>query len=103
MAQTYEEMMQGIRQGWSEADLELSEAARQHFSTIRQEVFELGSALRARRQELGLSQHDVARISGVQQAEISRIERDAANPTWNTLRKLASVLRMDISLNKSEA
>ena len=99
MAQTYEEMMQGIRQGWSAGDRELSEAARHHFSTIRREVFELGSSLRARRRELGLSQFDVAQISGVQQAEISRIERDVANPTWNTLRKLASDLRMDITLS----
>jgi XRE family transcriptional regulator, regulator of sulfur utilization len=98
VALTYEEMMQEIRAGWSESDRALSDVARHHFATMRHEVFELGTSLKTRRQELGLSQLDVAHISGVQQAEISRIERDLANPTWNTLRKLAAVLKMDITL-----
>jgi DNA-binding XRE family transcriptional regulator len=91
-------MMRDISATWSQDDRALSVAAHHHFATIRSEVFELGTTLRARRQELGLSQRDVAQISGVQQAKISRVERDVANPTWNTLRKLASVLRMDITL-----
>lgn len=98
VTQTYEEMMVSIREKWSAREKELSQRARDHFSQIRDERFTLGIVLRDRRKELGLSQSDVASLSGVQQAEISRIESSRANPTWETVSKLLAVLGMTMHL-----
>lgn len=58
-----------------------------------------GEALVAARKELKLSQQAVADLSGVQQAEISRIERGQGNPTSATLGKLASALKLKWTLS----
>lgn len=102
MTQTYEEMMVSIRENWSAREAELSQRARDHFSKIRHERFSLGNVLRDRRRELGLSQRDVASMSGVQQAEISRIESSRANPTWETVSKLLAVLGMTLRLESHD-
>jgi ribosome-binding protein aMBF1 (putative translation factor) len=56
------------------------ELYRGHFDVARQ-IIEL-------RRERGVSQTQLADMSGVHQSEISRIERGAANPTEDTLLKL---------------
>lgn len=55
--------------------------------------------LRERRETLRLSTRDLARLSGVAYPTISRIELGHADPSWRTLRKLASTLGQDISLH----
>lgn len=55
--------------------------------------FRLGRRFAQRRLELGLSQQALAAKTGIQQAEISRIESGAGNPTFDTLETLTAGLR----------
>lgn len=56
----------------------------------------LGEYLAARRRELGLSTHEVARRSGVNQAQVSRIEQGVArNPNPDTLIGIAAALDLE--------
>jgi DNA-binding XRE family transcriptional regulator len=66
------------------------EAFRLHFSLARQ--------LAARRRERHLTQKQLAELSGIDQAEISRIERGQANPTTATLGTLLRSLAVDVQL-----
>jgi DNA-binding phage protein len=66
------------------------EAFRLHFSLARQ--------LGARRRERNLTQKQLAELSGIDQAEISRIERAQANPTTATLGALTRALDLDVQL-----
>ena len=66
------------------------EAFRLHFSLARQ--------LAARRRERHLTQKQLAELSGIDQAEISRIERGQANPTTATLGALTRALAVDVQL-----
>lgn len=66
------------------------EAFRLHFSLARQ--------LAERRREQNLTQKQLAERSGIDQAEISRIERGQANPTTSTLGALTRALRADVRL-----
>ena len=59
------------------------------------------SALKSRREELGISQHELARISSVSQSVISRIEAGDRLPTGAQTEKLAVALnvgRQDLGL-----
>jgi ribosome-binding protein aMBF1 (putative translation factor) len=66
------------------------EAFRLHFSLARQ----LGEQRRARH----LTQKQLAAMTGIDQAEISRIERGQANPTTATLGVLTRALGVDVKL-----
>lgn len=54
--------------------------------------FTLAADLIALRKARGLSQKELANESGVQQADISKIERGLVNPTIGTVEKLARPL-----------
>jgi DNA-binding XRE family transcriptional regulator len=58
----------------------------------------LGLQFRDARAAMGLTQHELAVRSGVPQADISRIERGAANPTESTLLRLADSLNQRLEL-----
>jgi DNA-binding XRE family transcriptional regulator len=66
------------------------EAFRLHFSLARQ--------LAERRRERHLTQKQLSDLSGIDQAEISRIERGQANPTTATLGALTRALAVDVQL-----
>lgn len=66
------------------------EAFRLHFSLARQ--------LAAQRRALRLTQKQLAEMTGIDQAEISRIERGQANPTTATLGMLTRALGLDVRL-----
>jgi XRE family transcriptional regulator, regulator of sulfur utilization len=66
------------------------DALRLHFSLARQ--------LAERRRERHLTQRQLAAMSGIDQAEISRIERGRANPTASTLGALSKALAVDVRL-----
>jgi ribosome-binding protein aMBF1 (putative translation factor) len=59
---------------------------------------ELGLQFRDARVAGGLSQRELSERSGVRQADISRIERGAGNPTESTLQRLASALEKRLEL-----
>ena|SRR5829696_7941008 len=71
------------------------EAFRLHFSLARQ--------LAAQRRAQQLTQQQLAALSGIDQAEISRIERGQANPTTATLGALTGALGLDVQLVPSDA
>ena len=56
----------------------------------------LGERIRARRQELGLSQRDLAAQVGVTASFLSMVERDLATPSLKSLRNLARALDVSI-------
>ena len=49
-----------------------------------------------RRKTLGISQNDLAEMSGVSLATIKNIERGVGNPSFETVEKILSVLGMEI-------
>jgi transcriptional regulator with XRE-family HTH domain len=64
---------------------------------LRQE-FSLASQLIESRREGKLSQRELAKLSGVAQSEISRIETGASNPTYATIAALLRPLGKRIEL-----
>jgi len=52
----------------------------------------LGSAIRQLRRKRGLTQEDLAENAGLTAATLSLIERGRANPTWDTVKKIAAAL-----------
>ena len=61
----------------------------------------VGTALQAARAQLGISQKQLAALSGIDQSDISKIERGVANPSLSTLERLAKALggSLDIRFN----
>ena len=55
-------------------------------------AFSVGAQLATRRRELGLTQAEVSARSGVQQADVSRIERGVVVPSISTVTRLAGAL-----------
>ncbi len=55
----------------------------------------LGQNLRAARKRLELTQEEVAQRSGLEPAEISRIEAGKRDPRVSTLEKLAKAVEVD--------
>jgi len=58
--------------------------------------YEIIQALIARRNELALSQRDLARLVGMQQPAICRLESGDHNTTVGTLFRVANALNLDI-------
>lgn len=58
----------------------------------------LGLQFRDARVGRGFTQVELAGLSGIPQADISRIERGAGNPTETTLQRLASALGYRVGL-----
>ena len=56
----------------------------------------LSTTLASRRKTLGISQNDLAEMSGVSLATIKNIERGAGNPSFQTVEKILSVLGLEI-------
>jgi transcriptional regulator with XRE-family HTH domain len=67
-----------------------AEAFRAHFRLARELI--------ERRRMVGLTQRELAKRSGVQQSEISRIEQGDANPTFQTMHVLARSLGAEFRL-----
>jgi DNA-binding XRE family transcriptional regulator len=58
--------------------------------------FGIGSKLLDRRLAAGMTQRELAEASGIDQAEISRIERGQGNPTAQTLHALGAPLGVSL-------
>lgn len=52
--------------------------------------------MKSRRKTFGLSQQDLAEMSGVSLATIKDIERGKGNPSLNTVQKILDILGMEI-------
>ena len=53
--------------------------------------------VKARRKELGISQVDLAEMSGLSLATIKNIERGEGNPSYETISRILEVLGMGIT------
>lgn len=56
----------------------------------------LREVIKARRKVLGISQLDLAEMSGISLPTVKDIERGLANPSLSTISKLLDVLGMEI-------
>ena len=56
----------------------------------------VGNAISLARSEAGLTQTELAKLSGIDQSDLSKIERGAANPSLTTLDKIAAALGKNI-------
>jgi transcriptional regulator with XRE-family HTH domain len=61
------------------------------------DAYALGRAVRAIRDERGLSQVQVAEATGFIQAWISHVERGRRNPSWSNVVRLATGLGVSVS------
>ena len=68
-----------------------------------EQAISLGDKVRLARQEKGLTQARLAEITGVTPTHVSDIERSAAQPTPEVLRRLAEALECPVSLLMSDA
>lgn len=57
----------------------------------------LGLAVKARREDLGLTQEQLANESALHQRWISNVETGKRNPSYGSLRRLAAGLRVSAS------
>nr|WP_271218885.1 helix-turn-helix transcriptional regulator [Streptosporangium carneum] len=60
--------------------------------------FELGEAVRLRREQLGLTQSELAERTGLRQPAVARFEAGGTMPTIPTLERLAEALEMRLSV-----
>jgi y4mF family transcriptional regulator len=65
---------------------------------MRNELREIGQAIKKRRELLGLLQPQLASISGISRRTIQLIEQGKANPSVDTLLKIADPLGLTIKL-----
>lgn len=92
MTRDFTSLASALKKEWSDdgerAYTEASEAYAREIASRR----EVGLAVASLREELGITQIALARISSVHQSEISRIERGRGNPTVDTLNRLAQAM-----------
>jgi DNA-binding XRE family transcriptional regulator len=84
-----------------EADLLKRPGIRKEYEALKPK-YEMIRSLIERRNQLKLSQTQVARIIGTKQPAISRLEKGDYNTTLNTFFKVADALDLDIYLKARE-
>jgi DNA-binding XRE family transcriptional regulator len=62
------------------------------------ESYDIAAKVMALRLERGLTQADLAARAGIDQADISRIERGTTSPTWRTLQRVLAALDARIEI-----
>lgn len=98
MAKKFDELASTVKAGWSQDARHVYEAAASEFAAEVSERAELGAQLAAARKARDLTQPALSQLTGVQQAEISRIERGTGNPTASTLLRLTDALGQKLTL-----
>lgn len=58
----------------------------------------VAEAVSSARFKAGMSQKELADLTGIDQSDISKIERGSANPSINTLNRLAKAMNMELSI-----
>lgn len=61
--------------------------------------FTAANALMCARAKTGMSQSELASLSGIDQSDISKIERGASNPSILTLNRLAVAMGMELTIS----
>ena len=62
------------------------------------EAYDIAMQIVALREDHGMTQAQLAELSGVDQGDLSRIERGATSPTARTLARIAEALDADVRL-----
>ena len=87
------------RRSWSEKRSEIMSApgagAAYEAARVR---FELGEAVRHRREELGITQAELAERAGLQQPAVARFETGGTMPTIPMLERLADALLLRLNV-----
>lgn len=65
---------------------------------VFEQAYDVALQVIALREEHGLTQAELAARCGIDQGDISRIERGATSPTARTLQRIAEVLGADLRL-----
>jgi transcriptional regulator with XRE-family HTH domain len=65
---------------------------------VFEQAYDLAMQVVGLREARGLTQAQLAELSGIDQGDISRIERGATNPTARTLQRIANALDADLRL-----
>jgi ribosome-binding protein aMBF1 (putative translation factor) len=78
----------------------LSGAAKRQQATF-EHAYDLAMQVAELRERRGLTQADLAELTGIDQGDISRIERGSANPTERTLSRIADALGAQLRLVES--
>ena len=92
-------MLMGERRSWSEKRAEIMSApgAGDAYEAARLR-FELGEAVRHHREELGLTQAQLAERAGLQQPAVARFETGGTMPTIPMLERLAEALGLRLNV-----
>lgn len=90
MARSYEEATAARRAQLSPEARLLGELLAQTYAIATQVI--------ALREKHGLTQAELAERCGIDQADLSRIERGSTNPTARTLQRIAEALDADVRL-----
>lgn len=90
MARTYAESTASRRERLSPA----SKTQRDVF----EQAYDIAMQVVALRERHGLTQAELAERTGIDQADISRIERGSTSPTARTLQRIAEALDADLRL-----
>lgn len=98
MTKAFSELADRARAAWSDDTQSVYETVTNEFTAEVDGRAALGSALATARKAQGLTQSALSELAGIQQAEISRIERGAGNPTAVTLLRLTDVLGQKLVL-----
>jgi transcriptional regulator with XRE-family HTH domain len=59
---------------------------------------QIGTAIRVRRKQLGMTQQDVAEITGLQRQTISRVETGNEAVTFSTVARIAAVVGLNLGV-----
>ncbi len=62
-------------------------------------IKELGSALKQRRKDLGITQPHLAEIAGISKNTLYKLERGESNPSWEIVLKLMNVLGLAMQID----
>ena len=62
-------------------------------------IKELGSALKQRRKDLGITQPHLAEIAGISKNTLYKLERGESNPSWEIVLKLMDVLGLAMQID----
>lgn len=98
MSKSFKEIADQAKAKWSDDARSVYEAATASFDAELIARAELGTMLAEARKARHLTQPALSSVTGIQQAEISRIERGIGNPTTATLNRLAAALGQRIVL-----
>jgi ribosome-binding protein aMBF1 (putative translation factor) len=94
----FADYQRGVEQRASTRERELLDIFGKHYAEERDRVFGVQQALAIARERRGLTQKQLAELSGVQQSEISKIERGQINPTIETVARMAAPLNVRVAL-----